>query len=89
MCSHAYTYTHIRTNTHMYIYKHDHNIHVHAHMHTYICAYICMYIKSGRESWPRKVELTRAHSKNMTTAVSILHVTLEIANIPTETTLPH
>ena len=48
-----------------------------------------MYIKSGRESWPRKVELTRAHSKNMTTAVSILHVTLEIANIPTETTLPH
>ena len=29
---------------------------------------------SGSDSRPRKVELTRAHSKNATTTVSIVHI---------------
>ena len=44
---------------------------------------------SDRESWPRKVELVHTHSKNMTTTVSILHITTELVNTPTKTTLPH
>ena len=37
---------------------------------------------SGRESWPRKVQLTCAN-KNETTTVSILHLTTELVNTPT------
>ena len=42
---------------------------------------------SGSESWPRKVELMRVHSKNVTTTGSILHITMEIVFIPTKTNL--
>ena len=38
---------------------------------------------SGSESRPRKVELTRAHSKNVTTTVSILHITTKLVLVAT------
>ena len=39
---------------------------------------------SGSESWPRKVELTRIN-KNVTTTVSILHITTGPDFVPTIT----
>ena len=38
---------------------------------------------SSSESRPRKVKLTSAH-KNVTTTVSILHITMEFVNTPTK-----
>ena len=32
---------------------------------------------SGSESWPRKVELMRMHSKNAMTTMSILQITIK------------
>ena len=41
---------------------------------------------SGKESRLRKVEIMHAHSKNMTTTMSILHIKTELVNTPTKTT---
>ena len=38
---------------------------------------------SGSESRPRKVELANTH-ENVTTTVSILHITTELVNTPTK-----
>ena len=40
---------------------------------------------SGSELWPRKVELTHAHSKNATTTESILHATTKPVSVLTKT----
>ena len=34
--------------------------------------------------WSRKVELIYVHSKNATTTVSIVHITIELVKIPTK-----
>ena len=44
---------------------------------------IASYIKmSSSESWPGKVELTQAHSKNMMTMVNILHTSTKLVFVP-------
>ena len=40
---------------------------------------------SSSESWPRKVELTRAINKNVTTTVSNLYITTRLDFVPTKT----
>ena len=42
---------------------------------------------SHSQSRPRKVELMWVHSKNTTTTMNILHITMEPVLVPTKTSL--
>ena len=45
-----------------------------------------VYIKkNSSESWPRKVELTHMHSRNVTAKINILHVATKPAFDPMKT----
>ena len=56
-----------------------------------LCLVIIDYQMSDSELWPRKVESIRAHSiqKRLDDYCEYLHITTELVNTPTRTTLTH